>query len=151
MKKNVPICSECLYMELSGRANITGKNMYIGGPRGYCMCSHPMALEMFNKVCPNSRRLACFIGYTKPGGNTPQTKTSPKWCPRRIRWIPENFAIVTENEYGVTKCGACGATILCDECGDMPLLCSSCGKTLDYTYYLENRPGRQYCEREERP
>lgn len=88
MKKNVPICSECLYMELSGRANITGNNMYIGGPRGYCMCSHPMAFEMFNKVCPNSSRLACFIGYTKPGGNAPQTKTSPKWCPRRIHWFP---------------------------------------------------------------
>lgn len=85
MKKNVPICSECLYMELSGRANITGKNMYIGGPRGYCMCKHPDAEETFKRVCPRSHRMAGFIDFTAPGGNVPQIKTSPRWCPLRHR------------------------------------------------------------------
>lgn len=81
--KDTPVCKGCLHMRLSGRANITDNNRYIGGPRGYCMCEHPMARETFKRVCPRSNKLEAFIGFTKPGGNLPTIKTSPRWCPLR--------------------------------------------------------------------
>lgn len=76
-------CKQCIYMNLTRRAKITARNIAIGGARGYCMCEHPKAYEMFNKVCPRSNRMACFIGFTAPGENEPTIKTSPKWCPLR--------------------------------------------------------------------
>ena len=80
--KKIPICRQCEYMKLIGRARITG-NSRLEGPRGDCMCEHPKAVETFERVCPRSPRMAGFIGYTAPGGNVPQTKTSPRWCPLR--------------------------------------------------------------------
>lgn len=86
-KNNVPICSVCLHMEVTGYAKVTGNNSHLKGPRGYCMCVHPDAFETFNRVCPRSSRLAAFIGYTPPGGSAPQIKTSPRWCPLRNRLV----------------------------------------------------------------
>ena len=86
-KNNVPICSVCLHMEVTGRAKITSNNSHLGGPRGDCMCKHPDAVETFRKVCPRSPRIAGFIGYTAPGGSAPQIKTSPRWCPLRNRLV----------------------------------------------------------------
>lgn len=86
MGRATPICSSCPYMKVRGRAICNGNNN--GNPRGYCMCEHPKAFEMFRLVCPKSTRLACFIDYTARGGNTPQIKTSPRWCPRRVHWFP---------------------------------------------------------------
>lgn len=83
MNKNAPACRTCYYMRLIGRANITGNNRYLKGPRGDCHCKHPEALAAFQKVCPRSPRMAGFIGFTAPGENVPQIKTSPKWCPLR--------------------------------------------------------------------
>jgi len=44
-------------------------------------------------------------------------------------------ALVTEDDYGVTRCGACGGEILCGDTGDMPNFCPACGKELDYALY----------------
>lgn len=78
-----PACRSCLYMELSGWANVTANNRHMAGPRGKCMCRHPDAVKTFREVCPRSPRLPAFIGFTAPGGNAPQIKTSPRWCPFR--------------------------------------------------------------------
>lgn len=83
MKKETPKCQTCYFMRLTSRAKITSNNSHLGGPRGDCMCKHPDAVDTFKKVCPRSPRMAGFIGYTAPGGNDPQIKTSPKWCPLR--------------------------------------------------------------------
>ena len=77
-----PICKACQYMEVTGRAQRTSGTAP-GGPRGDCHCQHPDAVATFNKVRPRSPRMAGFIGYTAPGGDVPQTKTSPRWCPLR--------------------------------------------------------------------
>ncbi len=42
---------------------------------------------------------------------------------------------VREDDQGVTRCGACGAELLCNECGDMPDTCPHCGKNLGYNIY----------------
>lgn len=80
-KKSVPICKECLYMRVTGRAICNGNNN--GRPRGDCFCTHPEAQESFMRVCPQSPKMATFIGYTPMGGTKPQIKTSPRWCPLR--------------------------------------------------------------------
>lgn len=80
--KKIPICRQCEYMKLIGRARITG-NSLPEGPRGDCMCEHPKAVETFERVLPRSPRMAAFIGFTKPGEEYPNIKTSPRWCPLR--------------------------------------------------------------------
>lgn len=85
MKKDVPVCSECHYMELTGLAKLTANSRYDKGPRDECMCRHPDALETFKMVCPRSPRMPGFIDFTAPGESVPQIKTSPRWCPRRVR------------------------------------------------------------------
>lgn len=80
MKKETPVCGKCPNMKVIGRAGITSGTAR-GGPRGNCLCEHPDAVAAFNKVCPHSPRMAGFIGYTAPGGDVPQIKTSPRWCP----------------------------------------------------------------------
>lgn len=54
-KKSVPICKECLYMCMTGRAICNGNNN--GRPRGDCFCTHPEARESFMRVCPQSPNL----------------------------------------------------------------------------------------------
>lgn len=78
-----PICRECEYMKLLGRARRTANNAYIGGPRGICHCAHPKACDTFYRICPRSPRMAGFIGFASPGEYVPQLKTSPKWCPKK--------------------------------------------------------------------
>lgn len=41
-------------------------------------------------------------------------------------------ASVTEDDFGMMRCGICGAELLCDENGDMPDTCPQCGSALDY-------------------
>lgn len=77
-------CNNCRYMHMTGRVNLT-KNCRSAGPRGECFCEHPRAREAFEKMIPRSHRMATFIGFTAPGGNVPQLKTSPKWCPLKER------------------------------------------------------------------
>jgi len=84
VKKDVPHCTGCPFVSKPRRAKRTGNNDTKRGPRGSCMCNHPEAVATFNKVRPRSPRMAAFIGYTRPGGNVPQIKTSPKWCPLRF-------------------------------------------------------------------
>lgn len=84
-EKKVPVCAGCAHMKMDGRANTTGNNRHLRGPRGYCMCKHPDAFESFHNLDPVPNRLACFIDFTAPGGSVPQIKTSPKWCPLRER------------------------------------------------------------------
>lgn len=74
-------CVGCLFMKLAGRAQRNAKNRW--NPRGYCICTHPKAIVMFQKVCPKSNRAPGFIGFTKMGGCVPALKTSPRWCPLR--------------------------------------------------------------------
>ncbi len=78
---NVPICGTCPHMRMIGRARRDGNNG--GNPRGDCVCGHPDAEEAFHRVCPRSPRMAGFIGFTPMGGDKPQIKTSPRWCPLR--------------------------------------------------------------------
>lgn len=79
----IPTCRTCQYMSLIGWAKMTMNGWRDKGPRGDCMCGHPAALETFDRVCPYSPRMPGFIGYTAPGENVPQIKTSPRWCPLR--------------------------------------------------------------------
>lgn len=85
MEKDTPVCSECHYMELMGWAKLTANSWHRKGPRGECVCRHPDALEAFKRTCPRSPRMPGFIAFTAPGESAPQIKTSPRWCPRRIR------------------------------------------------------------------
>ena len=78
-KGKAPVCSLCPYMKLGGRAICNGNNN--GRPRADCFCTHPDARETFYRMFPRSPKMATFIGYTAMGGNVPQLKTSPKWCP----------------------------------------------------------------------
>lgn len=81
--KKTQNCKTCQYMNMTARARVTGNNFARGLPRGSCVCKHPEAVSTFNRVCPRSPRMAGFIGYTALGGNTPQIKTAPRWCPLR--------------------------------------------------------------------
>lgn len=83
MEKDTPVCKTCYYMRMTRTAKITGNNSHNKGPRGNCCCEHPEAIQTFKRVCPRSPRMPGFIGFTEPGGRTPQIKTSPKWCPIR--------------------------------------------------------------------
>lgn len=85
-KKDMPVCRMCPYMHMSGCAYCNGNNS--GNPRGSCVCKHPEAVETFYQVCPRSPRTAGFIGYTPMGGDKPQIKTSPRWCPLRLQQSP---------------------------------------------------------------
>lgn len=80
-KETAPNCRECVCMELTGLAISNGNNS--GNPRRGCRCRHPKAKEIFKIVCPRSPREPAFIGFTSMGGNEPQIKTSPRWCPLR--------------------------------------------------------------------
>lgn len=83
MSKHItPICKICSYMKLTGYCAVNRNNR--GNPRGSCFCEHPDAEETFYKVCPHSPRMAKFIGFTVMGGNVPQLKSSPRWCPLRM-------------------------------------------------------------------
>jgi hypothetical protein len=81
MKAETPTCKGCLYRSRPYLARITGNNN--GRPRASFMCEHPKAFETFSVVFPRSNRMARFIGYSAMGGNVPQIKTSPRWCPLR--------------------------------------------------------------------
>lgn len=78
-----PKCSGCEHMEMAYRARITMNQPYGQMPRGGCHCRHPKARETFMRVCPRSPRIPGFIGFTKLGGDVPDIKTSPRWCPLR--------------------------------------------------------------------
>ena len=93
--KKIPVCRQCEYMKLIGRARITG-NSRLEGPRGDCMCEHPKAVEIFERVCPHSPRMAAFIAFTKPGGELPAIKTSPRWCPLREEAAPKGESHETD-------------------------------------------------------
>ena len=45
------------------------------------------------------------------------------------------IALVIEDEHGMTRCENCGAELVCNDCGDMPSVCPSCGAELDYELY----------------
>lgn len=81
MKQKTLICAECVHMRMTGRAERTGNND--GNPRGECYCKHPEAEKTFRRICPRSPRAPGFIGFTKMGGDKPQIKTAPRWCPLR--------------------------------------------------------------------
>ena len=40
-----------------------------------------------------------------------------------------------EARHGNTRCGVCCAALFCDDNGDMPTTCPSCGAPLDYSIY----------------
>lgn len=44
---------------------------------------------------------------------------------------------VFETPYGEVLCGCCGAELECNEFGDMPEQCPSCGVHLSYSVYEE--------------
>ena len=85
-KQQVPVCGKCPHMHMAGRAYCNRNNS--GNPRGNCWCEHPDALEIFREMCPRNTRAPGFIGFTKMGGDKPQIKTSPRWCPLRLHWFP---------------------------------------------------------------
>lgn len=76
-------CRDCRYMQMTGRARSTRNNRG-HTPRGLCYCKHPNARNTFEQICPRSNRSPGFIGFTSMGGSSePQTKTAPRWCPRK--------------------------------------------------------------------
>ena len=54
MEKDTPVCSECHYMELMGRAKLTANSWHRKGPRGECVCRHPDALETFKRTAQST-------------------------------------------------------------------------------------------------
>lgn len=80
--KQQPICRECQHMKMYALAAINGNNS--GTPRGLCECTHKDAKQTFKQICPRSPRMPAFIGFTVMGGDKPQIKTSPRWCPLRF-------------------------------------------------------------------
>ncbi len=46
-------------------------------------------------------------------------------------------ATVTLGDYGELCCENCGASLECDQNGDLPELCPVCGAKLDYSKFLE--------------
>lgn len=42
------------------------------------------------------------------------------------------YAAAKMNDFGELLCEACGAELVCDDCGDMPLVCPRCGAELRY-------------------
>ena len=50
MEKDTPVCSECHYMELMGRAKLTANSWHRKGPRGECVCRHPDAGDVQEDV-----------------------------------------------------------------------------------------------------
>lgn len=44
-------------------------------------------------------------------------------------------SVVQEDEFSVARCGHCNAELLCNDCGDMPATCPSCGKPFDWSLY----------------
>lgn len=42
------------------------------------------------------------------------------------------YAAAKMNDFGELLCGACGVTLVCNDCGDMPLACPECGAELRY-------------------
>lgn len=47
--------------------------------------------------------------------------------------------VVYEDRHGNVRCGVCCEALFCDENGDMPDNCPSCGAPLDYSIYSENK------------
>lgn len=55
---------------------------------------------------------------------------------KAVQKRPEDWRIVPlaakMNDFGELLCGACGVTLVCNDCGDMPLACPECGAELRY-------------------
>ena len=45
--------------------------------------------------------------------------------------IPRSFAVMRDD--GIVYCGSCDDPLYCDETGDMPYVCPSCGNIIDYS------------------
>lgn len=99
MRQNIR-CSACNLMKITGRAAINGNNSHFAGSRGKCICTHPEAETSFGFLCSDSGRMPGFISFTVRGSDTPELKTSPKWCPRRL--IVEPTKISKAEAYRIT-------------------------------------------------
>lgn len=77
-------CATCYMMTIAGRAKETGNNSHFAGTRGKCYCGHPGAEDAFKFLCRDSSRMPGFVAFTRKGGNEPDIKTAPRWCPRRM-------------------------------------------------------------------
>lgn len=78
----IPKCKECEHCKMLARA----KSLYAGSGyfygRGEFFCEHPET----NKLPQNAfgRKMKGFIGFGTPERvSILQTKTSPRWCPKR--------------------------------------------------------------------
>ena len=80
-QENIPKCRECKYMKTPCNCLANANNRW--RPRSVCYCTHPKAKEVFDLFCPRSPREPACIGFTPMGGDKPQIKTSPHWCPLR--------------------------------------------------------------------
>lgn len=49
-----------------------------------------------------------------------------------LRAVDDGKAKVSVTKFGVAVCNSCGAELVCDENGDMPETCPTCGRALDY-------------------
>lgn len=78
-------CSNCRYLKVEGSAKITGNNRHLKAARSYCYCKHPRAEKSFIEMFPKSPRMPSFISFTAPGEITPIIKTSPRWCPLKLK------------------------------------------------------------------
>lgn len=81
----------------------------------------------------NQARQASELAWNAPGAddgrphNEQEENTMSEW--------KNGKAVVYEDRYGITRCGACCAPLLCNDCGDMPETCPQCSAPLDYSIY----------------
>jgi len=123
-------CAGCQHMEITGRAEDTRNNAHLNQPRGRCFCRHPEAIEAFQVVCPQSRRMAGFIAFTRGGTNIPDVKTAPRWCPLKLCRTPHQVDKATASQI-ITTFKPRGMFYLRSETG--------------YTG-IDNRSGDAWCE-----
>lgn len=63
------------------------------------------------------------------------------WGFCKVDYVPTDdekvSANVYETDFGEVLCESCGASLECNECGDMPEICPKCGAFLSYGIYEE--------------
>lgn len=80
-------CSTCPMMKIPHRANRTANSLHLRKPRGHCFCEHPDMRPAFDLIAGSSRTTG-FIAFTRKDSDEPDIKTTPRWCPQKMKMLP---------------------------------------------------------------
>ena len=84
-------CAACPMMNMTVRARHTDSNDHLSRPGGACYCGHKEAEAAFRLICPKARWASGFIAFTRGTSSTPDIKTAPRWCPRKLASEPRDI------------------------------------------------------------